>query len=810
MKKIGVAYVLGLALWAQQVTLEGQVMDEVSSEPLIGAKVIINDGATGALTDAEGRFRVSLNRTETVRISVLYEGYEEKVYTLRLPADKEVISISIPLTPKNTMLQDVVVSASRYEQKIEQVTVSLDFVRPRQVQNLASIDPIKALEQTPGVSTNKDQPSIRGSSGYTYGAGSRVLLLLDGLPMMSPDRLSVQFDLIPMDNIKQIEIVKGASSVLYGTGALGGIINVLSEDVKFTPQTVVRLQHQIYDKPREPVGDWDGRSTASLSAFHIVHAQRINTWEVTTLLDLINDTGFRQEGFSKRGRTWIRIRHNAPFLDGLQYGVTLQANIDSSATYIAWDSFPNRALLPGAGFLTYQMLQRYMIDPYISYLTPKGHRHLIQGRTYRTVNDLSTPQSGGATLHYYDYQFIYNLNKWGKVIFGGNYTENRVYAQEVFGRARGQQAAAFAQAEIDIWKFHLSGGVRYQYENIRGDSSYRIVAGRIVKGETPAYVQLTTIREPIFRGGITFTPWMGTILRASYGQGLRSPSVAERFTTTGAGGITVLPNPFVKVERGYSAEVGLRQYFKFGESLKGFVDVSAFRMEFKDMVEFQVNIDAVLRGFPGLPFSAINLSRAFIQGIEPLWGLRYEQGKFFLNIGGGATLIEPINPDGSKALDTMNNTAGGFAVLSTALQTPDPTTQPELYKISRDIPYTLKYRNKQIVRAIGEIGYGNFSFTANFRYSSPITNVDKLFFLLGATTNNNLAGLDGFFRDYASKPYTVWDFILAYEAGRARWTFHIFNAFNRIYTTLPGTLNEQRSFAIQCVLRLQGEAGKTN
>ncbi len=805
MKRIGATYLLWAALWAQQLTIEGRVTDETTQEPLIGAKVIINDGAAGALTDAEGRFRVVVSRTEVIRVTVTYEGYEDKSLTLRVPSDKEVMQVPISLTPKNTLLQEVVVSASRYEQKVEQVTVSLDFVRPRQIENLASIDPIKALEQTPGVSTNKDQPSIRGSSGYTYGAGSRVMLLLDGLPMMSPDRLSVQFDLIPMDNIKQIEIVKGASSVLYGTGALGGIINVVSDDVRFKPRTVVRLQHQIYDRPREPVGDWDGRSSATTSAFHIVHAQRINTWEVTTLLDLINDTGFRQEGFSKRGRTWIRIRQSAPFLDGLQYGVTLQANIDSSATYIAWDSFPTRANLPGAGFLTYQLLQRYMIDPYISYFTPKGHRHVIQGRTYRTINDLSTPQSGGATLHYYDYQFIYNLNKWGKVIVGANYTENRVYAREVFGRARGQQAAGFAQAEIDIWKFHLSGGVRYQYENIEGDTSYRTVSGRLVKGETPSYVRLTTIREPIFRAGLTFTPWRGTILRASYGQGLRSPSVAERFTTTGAGGITVLPNPFLKVERGYSAEVGLRQYLKVGESLKGFVDVSAFRMEFKDMVEFQVNIDAVINGIPGLPFSAINLSRAFIQGIEPLWGLRYEQSKFFLNLSGGATLIQPINPDGSKALDTMNNIAGAFQVLNTALTSPDPVSKPEQYNIGRDIPYTLKYRNKQLVRAIGEIGYGQVSFTANFRYSSPITNVDKLFFLLGATTNNNLAGLEEFFRDYASKPYTVWDFILAYDTGRTRWTFHIFNAFNRIYSTLPGTLNEQRSFAVQCIIRLQGE-----
>lgn len=789
-------------LWAQKITLVGRVMDETTREPLIGAKVQVSTGEAGALTDLEGRFRLQVARAPVVRLQVVYEGYEEKEYALRIPPDIDELTVDLPLTPKNTVLQEVVVSASRYEQRIEQVSVSMDFVKPRQVTNLASIDPIKALEQTPGVSTNKDQPSIRGSSGYTYGAGSRVLLLLDGLPMMSPDRLSTQFDLIPVDNIKQIEIVKGASSVLYGTGALGGIINVVSEDVKFQPRTVVRLQHQVYDRPREPVGDWDGRSSATVTAAHIVHAQRLGeTWEVTTLLDLIRDTGFRKEGFSNRARTWISIKQNAPFLDGLQYGLTLQANIDSSATYIAWDSFPTRANLPGDGFLTYQLLQRYMVDPFLSYLTPKGNRHWLRGRHYRTVNDLSTPQSGGATLHYYDYQYIHGLGKWGKVIVGANFTENRVYAKEVFGRARGRQGAAFAQAELDIGKFHLSGGVRYQYEDIEGDTSLQITAGRVVKGDKPEIVRLVTIREPVFRGGLTFTPFVGTTLRASFGQGLRSPSVAERFTTTGAGGITVLPNPFVKIERGYSAEVGLRQLLKIGQNFKGFVDISAFRMEFKDMVEFQINIDAVLIGFPGLPFSAINLSRAFIQGIEPLWGFQYEKGKFFANLSGGATLIQPINPDGSRELDTMNHNNGAFQVLATALTAPTPGT-PQ-YALGRDIPYTLKYRNRQIVRSILEVGYGKVSFTTNFRYSSPITNIDKLFFLLGARTNNQLAGLEAFFRDYASQPYTVWDFILAYNTGKVRWTFHVFNAFNRIYSTLPGTLNEQRSYAVQCVIHVQ-------
>ncbi|MCS7296753.1 MAG: TonB-dependent receptor [Bacteroidia bacterium] len=802
MKYLAFLLTMGLSpLFAQKVTIRGRVIDEATREPLIGAKVIIADGQAGALTDLEGRFQAQVDRSATVKIQVSYEGYEDKTLVLRIPPDRDEVVVDFPLPPKSTLIEEVVVSAARYEQKIEQVSVSMDFVRPRQVENLASIDPIKALEQTPGVSTNKDQPSIRGSSGYTYGAGSRVLLLLDGLPMMSPDRLSTQFDLIPVDNVKQIEIVKGASSVLYGTGALGGIINVVSEDVKFEPRTVVRLQHQIYDAPRAPVGDWDGRSSATVTAAHVVHAQRVGNWEVAALLDLIRDTGFRREGFSNRARTWVSIKHNAPFLEGLQYGVNLQANIDSSATYIAWDSFPDRANLPGDGFLTYQLLQRYMVDPFISYLTPKGHRHWLRGRHYQTVNDLSTPQSGGATLHYYDYQYIHNLRQWGKVVIGGNYTENRVYAKEVFGRARGRQAAAFAQAELDVWKFHISVGVRYQYEDIRGDTTFQLAQEGFKKGANPAYVEIVTIREPVFRGGITFTPFTGTILRASLGQGLRSPSVAERFTATGAGGILVLPNPDVKIERGYSAEVGLRQYLKIGETFKGFIDISAFRMEFKDMVEFQINSEAFLRlGGTALPFSAINLSRAIVQGLEPLWGLRYEKNKFFANLTGGLTIIDPINPDGSRALDTMNNNNGALAVFQAALSFPQPGDS--LYNIARDIPYTLKYRNKQILRAILEVGYGPVSFTTNFRYSSGITNVDKLFFLLGTLSSNRLGGLEAFYRDYASKPYTVWDFIIAYEVGKVRWSLHIFNAFNRIYTTLPGTLNEQRSFAVQTIVRL--------
>ena len=61
------------------------------------------------------------------------------------------------------------------------------------------------------------QPNIRGGSGWSYGAGSRVLLLVDDIPALQADAGLAQWDDIPVENIAQIEVVKGAASALYGS-----------------------------------------------------------------------------------------------------------------------------------------------------------------------------------------------------------------------------------------------------------------------------------------------------------------------------------------------------------------------------------------------------------------------------------------------------------------------------------------------------------------------------------------------------------------------------------------------------------------
>ena len=130
-----------------------------------------------------------------------------------------------------TRVQDtrtIVVSASKRKQKIEEVPVSMEVLRPQLIDHKGITDLEQAVDQTPGVYTMDGQVSIRGGSGFAYGTGSRVLLLWNGMPLLSGYAGDTQWNAIPMEQASQVEVLKGASSVLYGSGALNGII-ALSE-----------------------------------------------------------------------------------------------------------------------------------------------------------------------------------------------------------------------------------------------------------------------------------------------------------------------------------------------------------------------------------------------------------------------------------------------------------------------------------------------------------------------------------------------------------------------------------------------------
>jgi iron complex outermembrane receptor protein len=152
-----------------------------------------------------------------------------------LPNEKKTINID--LNQEMRELKTFVTTAGKYEQNIEELTVSMEVLRPNIIENKNTTSIDDALQQVPGVTIVDGEPQIRSGSGYSFGAGSRVMILMDDLPILSGDAGRPSWGFLPVENIEQVEVIKGASSVMYGSAALSGVINLRTAYPRDTPQT---------------------------------------------------------------------------------------------------------------------------------------------------------------------------------------------------------------------------------------------------------------------------------------------------------------------------------------------------------------------------------------------------------------------------------------------------------------------------------------------------------------------------------------------------------------------------------------------
>src|SRR5690606_16173884 len=120
--------------------------------------------------------------------------------------------------------------------------------------NTTQLDQI--MNQVPGVNVYDSQISIRGGSGFSYGAGSRVLMLVDEIPMISADANDIKWNYLPLETTEQVEVIKGSASALYGSSALNGVINLRTMYAKSKPYTNVTLYTGSYDAPRNLKYKW--------------------------------------------------------------------------------------------------------------------------------------------------------------------------------------------------------------------------------------------------------------------------------------------------------------------------------------------------------------------------------------------------------------------------------------------------------------------------------------------------------------------------------------------------------------------------
>lgn len=775
-----------LVIFSQSAYIKGKVTDKNTKEDLIGANVILEDGK-GAAVDFNGTYSLKTTEGEHI-VTFKFIGYEEEVRKVNI-TEGETIFLNVELTEGN-QLNDVVISASKFEQKLGEVSVSMNIIKPDLIDNKATVSPEDIIDQVPGVQMNENQVSIRGGSGFSYGSGSRVLLMVDDLPMLTADAGDIKWTSIPLENTEQIEVMKGASSVLYGSSALNGIINIRTAYPRAEPMTKINVSNGIYmpstgsqlgtslsggDSIIDRTGKNWNPNTNYYVATNFLHSRRIKeNFDLVVGGNYTTDLGYRLGEDEHRGRLNFNTRYRSKKIDGLSVGVNGNHNQANGALFFLWQNadsvyYPQGLVDTATSTLSQFKTYRTNIDPYITYYDSSGNKHSLRGRWFNTINQNSANQSSTANLYYVEYQYQKHWKKDLTTTVGlmNNYSTVRA---ELYGDHFANNTAGFIQADKKAGKFTFSAGMRIEYYKI--DSTQTREYNRLFKD--------TLNFKPVMRFGATYELAEFTFLRASYGEGYRFPTIAERYVQTQVGGLNIFPNANVQAESGWSAELGLKQGVKIG-NFKGYLDVAGFVTGYRNMMEFTFGfyeLDGTPWDFdnPSGPFSFDNFG-AQSQNVE---NAIIKGGEISLM---GTGEIGPINVTTLIGYTYIDPRSAGDAD-SVYLRT------------FSDSSTILKYRSQHLFKGDVQLDYKKFSVGASVRYNSFQENVDETFVspFLGSLILPGYAD----YRNARRVGDMILDLRLSFQISMAsKVAILMNNALNREYSSRPGNVMPPRTLIFQ-------------
>ncbi|HEY0978160.1 MAG TPA: TonB-dependent receptor [Flavobacteriales bacterium] len=787
-----------LLLWvghlsvAQSVEFEGRVVSTQGAEPVFAAVVAFGEVRT--TTDDLGLFRVQVP-VGRQPLLVRAMGFGEWRDTVDVQPDRK--GYVVILTPANSELDMVVVSAGKFDQRVGEVTQSLSVLRPELVRNKNIVALNDALDQVPGVVVVDNDPQIRAGSGFSYGAGSRVMMLVDDLPILSGDIGRPSWTFLPIENLEQVEVIKGASSVLYGSAALSGVINVRTAYPRATPRTRATVFGGFYDTPGHAPAKWWGDNPPAFTGANFFHAQQFGAFDLVIGGNAFTDAGYvgperiradsleqdpyhnRPSAYENRVRFNVATRWRNKKVHGLNYGVNANAMKSRSISVLLWDDTDEGLFRPEPGTSTSTRGTQYYIDPFVNYHSAAGTRHTLRGRLYRQDFENNNAQSNSNDLYYGEYQVQQKVDWRGPLVVTAGVTLQRTFSKALLysgdpdgdGVNAALDRSAYLQVDKQFLdKLSISAGARY--------SSF----------------QVNTVEQstPVFRAGATYRLLKATYVRASYGQGFRFPTIGERYIRTAVGLLNIYPNEDLRAERSYNMEAGVKQGFTFGR-FKGYLDAVVFQQEFEDYVEFTFGVwaNGNVSNLFGLGFRSVNTGGARITGGEAELTATGDVGAVHLDLMMGYTTTLPVSttPHQVYATDNSSLLNEAYTYSNTSYDTTDNI---------------LKFRVQHLFRADAQAKYHRLSIGGSVRYNSHVRNIDRIFVQLdeGAPPLQLATGVSEWMRTHTSGDWIV-DARLGFDlTTQVKAAFIVNNLGNAVYAIRPMAIEAPRSWQVQLALEL--------
>jgi len=582
---------------AQQFAITGTVKD-VSGNPLVSANVILLEIEKGAATDKNGNFEIKNLASGMYALEVSMIGYKSvKIFDIRIV--DESIRFDIMLEPMVIESEQVIITANKYEQNIQELPVSAEVIPSEKLlkKNFTNLE--DAMRYVPGVNMTSYQISIRGSSGYSRGAGTRVLLAYDGISFYTGDTGEIIWESIPVTQLERIEVIKGASSSLYGSAAIGGVVNVITKKIPETPTTYFRSGVGVWDDPHYEEWKW-ADNLRIFNNLTLSHSRKIGDLGIAATFSRIEDMSYKQSGFYHRYIGYLKAEYD--FSESSSATLFFNSLNQKSGNFLYWKDSRNALIPPEQDQGQTVTTNRQMLGLLFKQLVNDKFFINFRGSYYRSDWKDQTESANSAITDLFRTEVQLNNSLTEKLfLISGFESSFAAVSSDIFGNPTSFSLSAYSQGELKFdFPLIATLGLRYDFTKIDTLKSSDALSPKV---------------------GLNYRVNDDLILRTSVAFGFRVPTLAETFTSTTASGITIKPNPKLKSESNFTFELGAN--YKLNRNLN--FDAAVFQNEFYDFIEPGVDRSDGLIFFD-------NVVRARIQGAELSCELKLFEEKLTLNL----------------------------------------------------------------------------------------------------------------------------------------------------------------------------------
>lgn len=623
-------FFISAAGYAQETgSLKGLVIDDHSKEIVASATVMIENVETKSFikteSDISGNYSFANIPFGLYSITSSRIGYESQSF--RILIENRTKTYNIFLTPSDIEIEKINVTSSKTELTLQQTPSSINVVGSEEIsqKNILTFDNV--LEGIQGVTVNRSNGinvsslSIRGSSDVAGGGiGNRVLLLLDGRPSLTGDSKGALWSLIPVSLIERTEVVKGAFSSLYGSSAIGGVINVITKKPTYKPSLGVNLNYGFYEKLPSDLSFTE--DLLSFKGADILHSNTIGKFSYLLNLDYKQSDGHSQQtDYEFYGLT---SKFTYDVIDNRDLEASFQYTQSKSGYPHYWRKDAGKTADPykvapyyigdriNKETQSFDVHYRAFPGSSSKYSTRFYYYGLNSNSYYNPNNPVSiqnAPSGEGLDTYINSYnfgnitQFDFELGKSNYLIAGLDAQWNIVRSQPadiLYGNQQMNNFGFFLQDKIDLVKDKYSNPVFSTTIGTRID--YNLVVSSIESFQVSP--KISFLYSPEINSGIL----SNTTYRFLAGRAFRSPSIAELyFKKELFGGFDFVYNPDLKPEEMYSVEFGFRKQFKNRFTM----DASVFLNLYDNLIQYR-NIGTSIYG----PFQVQNVANAEIKGFE--------------------------------------------------------------------------------------------------------------------------------------------------------------------------------------------------